>query len=128
MSDQAGTEFLADNAEKDGVVSLPSGLQYKELSPGEGDKPTAQSKVTVHYRGTLIDGSEFDSSYKRNQPATFGVNQVIAGWTEGLQLMSVGAKWELYIPSELAYGEQGAGGVIAPNQALIFEVELISIA
>ena len=119
--------FLAENAKKDGVQTLPSGLQYKELKAGEGKTPGAGDKVTVQYRGTLIDGTEFDSSYKRNKPATFQVNRVIKGWTEGLQLMKEGAKWELFIPPSLAYGERGAGGKIPANSALVFEVELISV-
>lgn len=122
-----GVAFLAANKTKPGVVTLPDGLQYKILKEGSGDKPTATDSVTVNYRGTLLDGAEFDSSYKRGQPATFPVNRVIKGWTEALQLMPVGSKWELYIPSDLAYGAQGAGGDIAPNATLIFEVELLSI-
>ncbi|MBU0676188.1 MAG: FKBP-type peptidyl-prolyl cis-trans isomerase [Proteobacteria bacterium] len=123
---QLSEKFMADNATKEGVITLPSGLQYKIITAGEGEKPTASSKVTVHYRGTLPDGTEFDSSYKRNQPATFQVNQVVAGWTEALQLMPMGSKWMLFLPSSLAYGERGAPPRIGPNQALIFEVELIS--
>ncbi len=123
-----GEEFLAENKKKDGVVTLASGLQYKILKPGTGKSPKATDTVTVNYRGTLIDGTEFDSSYKRGQPATFPVKGVIAGWTEALQLMKEGAKWQLFIPSNLAYGERGAGGVIGPNATLIFEVELLSIA
>lgn len=120
-------EFLAANKAKDGVVTLPSGLQYKVLEEGTGPKPSASDMVTVNYRGTLLNGTEFDSSYKRGQPATFNVGQIIKGWTEALQLMPVGSKWELYIPPDLAYGARGAGQNIGPNSALIFEVELISI-
>ncbi len=122
-----GAEFLAKNSKNEGVTVLPSGLQYRIMNEGAGDKPKATDTVTVNYRGTLIDGTEFDSSYKRNQPATFPVNGVIAGWTEALQLMNTGAKWQLFIPSELAYGERGAGQQIGPNSTLIFDVELISI-
>ena len=122
-----GEEFLKANASKDGVVTLPSGLQYKVLEEGNGKKPGAASKVKCHYAGTLVDGTEFDSSYKRNQPAVFGVNQVIAGWTEALQLMPEGSKWELYIPYNLAYGEHGAPGAIPPYSALIFTVELLEV-
>ena len=124
---QEGEAFLAANKAKEGVVTLPSGLQYKIVKQGTGPKPALTDTVECHYRGTLIDGTEFDSSYKRNQPATFPVNGVIRGWTEALQLMPVGSKWELYVPSTLAYGERGAGQTIAPNATLIFEVELISI-
>jgi FKBP-type peptidyl-prolyl cis-trans isomerase FklB len=109
------------------VVVLPSGLQYKVLRPGFGPKPTANDTVVCNYRGTLIDNTEFDSSYKRGQPATFQVGQVIRGWTEALQLMPVGSKWQLFIPSDLAYGPQGAGADIGPNATLVFEVELLSI-
>lgn len=119
--------FLSANAQKEGVVQLPSGLQYKIVSEGSGAKPGVDDQVTVHYRGTLIDGKEFDSSYSRNSPATFGVSQVISGWTEALQLMPEGSKWELYIPSELGYGDTGAGGLIGPNAALVFEVELLKV-
>ena len=122
-----GEIFLETNKKKEGVQTLPSGLQYKVLKAGAGKKPTATDTVTVHYRGTLIDGKEFDSSYRRGKPATFPVNGVIPGWTEALQLMEEGAKWELFIPSNLAYGERSAGGDIGPNATLIFEVELISI-
>lgn len=122
-----GEAFLAANKSKEGVVTLPSGLQYKILTAGTGPKPTAGDTVECNYRGTLIDGTEFDSSYKRGQPATFPVSGVIKGWTEALQLMPVGSKWQLFIPSNLAYGERGAGADIGPNAALIFEVELISI-
>lgn len=129
MSDAkaAGEKFLAENAKKPGVTVLPSGLQYKILKDGTGASPTRKSSVTTHYRGTLINGQEFDSSIARNEPATFGVTQVIAGWTEALQLMKVGSKWELYLPSQLAYGPRGAGGDIGPNEALIFQVELLAI-
>jgi FKBP-type peptidyl-prolyl cis-trans isomerase FklB len=124
---KAGEEFLAKNAKEDGVVVLPSGLQYKVITEGTGKKPELTSMVSVHYTGTLIDGKEFDSSHKRGQPATFPVNGVISGWTEALQLMPVGSKWKLCIPSDLAYGEQAAGPDIGPNSTLVFEVELISI-
>ena len=124
---KTGDEFLAKNAKEAGVTVLPSGLQYKVITMGTGPKPELTSIVSVNYKGTLIDGKEFDSSYKRGQPATFPVNGVIAGWTEALQLMPVGSKWMLYIPSNLAYGEQAAGPDIGPNSTLIFEVELLSI-
>ena len=124
---KAGEAFLAENKNKEGVKILPSGLQYEVLNEGTGKSPSASDKVTTHYHGTLIDGTVFDSSYERGQPATFPVNGVIAGWTEALQLMKEGAKWRLYIPSALAYGSQGAGDVIGPNAALIFDVELISV-
>lgn len=119
--------FLAENAQQAGVETLSSGLQYKVMASGKGASPAASDTVTVHYRGTLLDGSEFDSSYSRNQPATFAVNRVIAGWTEALQLMQVGDKWQLFIPPELAYGERGFGNKIPANSALIFEVELLSV-
>jgi FKBP-type peptidyl-prolyl cis-trans isomerase FklB len=122
-----GDAFLAANSKKPGVVTLPSGLQYKVIKNGTGPKPKATDTVITNYRGTLLNGNEFDSSYKRNQPATFPVNAVIKGWTEALQLMPVGSKWELYVPPTLAYGERGAGGVIGPNETLVFEVELLSI-
>jgi len=122
-----GEAFLVENAKKEGVVTLESGLQYQVITPGTGNAPKATDKVTTHYRGTLIDGTEFDSSYKRGQPATFPVKGVIAGWTEALQLMKVGAKWQLFIPANLAYGKRGAGGKIGPNATLIFDIELISI-
>jgi FKBP-type peptidyl-prolyl cis-trans isomerase FklB len=122
-----GDTFLAANKGKQGVVTLSSGLQYKILTAGTGPKPAATDTVVCNYRGTLIDGKEFDSSYKRGQPATFGVSQVIKGWTEALQLMPVGSKWQLFIPSTLAYGERGAGADIGPDSTLIFEVELLSI-
>ena len=124
---QGGIDFLAANAKKDGVTTLASGLQYEVLVEGNGAKPSATSKVTTHYHGTTIDGKVFDSSVDRGQPAQFGVNQVIAGWTEALQLMATGSKWRLFIPSDLAYGERGAGADIPPHAALVFEVELISI-
>jgi FKBP-type peptidyl-prolyl cis-trans isomerase len=123
----ASMEYLAINGKKEGVVTLSSGLQYKPITSGEGKSPTATDKVTVNYSGKLINGVEFDSSYKRNKPATFQVNQVIPGWTEALQLMHEGDKWELYIPPELGYGDQAASNKIPPNSALIFEVELISV-
>jgi FKBP-type peptidyl-prolyl cis-trans isomerase FklB len=122
-----GQEFLAANKSKDGVVTLPSGLQYKILQAGTGPKPTTADSVVCNYRGTLINGTEFDSSYKRGQPATFPVSGVIKGWTEALQLMPVGSKWQLFVPADLAYGTRGAGANIGPNSTLIFEVELISI-
>lgn len=122
-----GEAFLAANKSKTDVVTLPSGLQYKILTAGTGPKPAATDSVVCNYKGTLIKGTEFDSSYKRGQPATFGVGQVIKGWTEALQLMPVGSKWQLYIPSSLAYGEKGAGADIGPNSTLIFDVELLSI-
>jgi len=122
-----GEVFLAANKSKDGVVALPSGLQYKVLKEGTGPKPTATDSVVCNYRGTLINNTEFDSSYKRGQPATFPVTGVIKGWTEALQLMPVGSKWELFVPSDLAYGERAAGPDITPNSTLIFEVELLSI-
>jgi FKBP-type peptidyl-prolyl cis-trans isomerase len=122
-----GDAFLAGNKKKDGIVTLPSGLQYKIMTEGKGPKPAATDTVVCNYRGTLINGTEFDSSYKRGEPATFPVGGVIKGWTEALQLMPVGSKWQLFIPSDLAYGERGAGADIGPNATLIFEVELISI-
>ena len=122
-----GDAFLAANKTKDGVVTLPSGLQYKILTAGTGPKPTATDSVVCNYKGTLLNGTEFDSSYKRGQPATFPVNGVIKGWTEALQLMPVGSKWQLFVPSDLAYGARGPGGGIGPNSTLVFEVELISI-
>jgi FKBP-type peptidyl-prolyl cis-trans isomerase FklB len=124
---QTGDAFLASNKAQEGVITLPSGLQYKILKEGAGPKPAATDSVVCNYRGTLLDGTEFDSSYKRGQPATFQVNGVIKGWTEALQLMPVGSKWQLVIPSDLAYGERGAGQQIGPNSTLIFEVELLSI-
>ena len=122
-----GEKFLAENAKKEGVKTLPSGMQYKEITSGTGKSPTAADTVTTNYKGTLIDGTEFDSSYKRGQPATFPVSGVIPGWTEALQLMKEGAKWQLFIPPALAYGERGAGREIGPNATLVFEVELISV-
>ena len=120
----AGEAFLAENGKKDGVVTLPSGLQYQVLKEGNGKKPSATDQVVCHYEGTLIDGTVFDSSYQRNQPATFGLNQVIPGWTEGVQLMQEGAKYRFFIPYNLAYGERGAGAQIPPFAALVFDVEL----
>lgn len=122
-----GEAFLADNAKRAEVTVTPSGLQYEVIETGSGAKPTASSTVRTHYRGTLIDGSEFDSSYSRNEPTEFPVNGVIPGWTEALQLMTVGSKWRLYVPYQLAYGERGAGGAIGPYQALIFDIELLDI-
>ncbi len=125
---EKGTQFLADNAKKDGVKTTESGLQYLVIQEGDGATyPKATDKVTVHYHGTLIDGTVFDSSVDRGKPATFGLNQVISGWTEGLQLMSVGSKYRLFLPSNLAYGDRGAGGAIGPGSTLIFDVELLSI-
>ncbi|UOQ51505.1 FKBP-type peptidyl-prolyl cis-trans isomerase [Hymenobacter cellulosivorans] len=124
---QAGEDFLAENKNKPGVTTLPSGLQYEVLTEGNGQKPGPRSSVTTHYHGTLINGTVFDSSYQRGQPATFGVNQVIAGWTEALQLMPEGSKWRLYIPSDMAYGKRGAGRDIGPDSALIFDVELLKV-
>jgi FKBP-type peptidyl-prolyl cis-trans isomerase FklB len=126
-NEQAGKAFLAENRQKEGVKTTMSGLQYKVISKGTGKKPGPNDKVTVHYRGRLLDGTEFDSSYKRDKPATFPVGGVIPGWTEGLQLMKEGAKWQLFIPAKLAYGEKGAGPMIGPNATLIFDVELISV-
>jgi FKBP-type peptidyl-prolyl cis-trans isomerase len=122
-----GDAFLAENKGKEGVVTLPSGLQYKILKAGDGEKPKPTDTVVCNYRGTLLNGKEFDSSYKRGQPATFPVSGVIKGWTEALQLMPVGSKWQLFIPPDMAYGDRGAGNDIAPGATLIFEVELISI-
>jgi FKBP-type peptidyl-prolyl cis-trans isomerase FklB len=125
---KAGEAFLAENKTKDGVVTLPSGLQYKILTEGTGPKPTATDTVVCNYKGTLLDNTEFDSSFKRGQPATFPISGVIKGWTEALQLMPVGSKWQLFIPSDLAYGARGGpGGSIGPNATLVFEVELMSI-
>ena len=123
----AGEAFLAENGKKEGVVTLPSGLQYQVLKEGNGKKPSATDQVVCHYEGTLIDGTIFDSSYKRNEPATFGLNQVIPGWTEGVQLMQEGAKYRFFIPYNLAYGERGAGAQIPPFAALVFDVELIEV-
>jgi FKBP-type peptidyl-prolyl cis-trans isomerase FklB len=127
INKKAGDDFLAQNKAKEGVVALPDGLQYKILKEGTGPKPSATDSVVCNYRGTLLDGTEFDSSYKRGQPATFPVSGVIKGWTEAVQLMPVGSKWQLFIPAELAYGARGAGQEIGPNATLIFEVELLSI-
>jgi FKBP-type peptidyl-prolyl cis-trans isomerase FklB len=124
---KAGDEFLANNKSADGVVALPSGLQYKIVQEGTGPKPAPTDSVVCNYRGTLLDGTEFDSSIKRGKPATFPVTGVIKGWTEALQLMPVGSKWQLFIPPDLAYGDRGAGPTIGPNSTLIFEVELLSI-
>jgi FKBP-type peptidyl-prolyl cis-trans isomerase FkpA len=124
---EAGEKFLAENGKREGVKTTESGLQYEILTEGSGATPKATDKVTVHYKGTLIDGTEFDSSYSRGQPVTFPLGNVIPGWTEGLQLVKTGGKAKLYIPSNLAYGERGAGAKIGPNEALIFEVELIAI-
>jgi len=124
---EEGKKFLAENQKKGGIKTLPSGLQYKVLNEGSGKMPKAEDTVTVNYKGTLIDGTEFDSSYKRGQPATFQVKGVIKGWTEALQLMKQGAKWQLFIPPDLAYGERGAGRDIGPNATLIFEVELLAV-
>jgi FKBP-type peptidyl-prolyl cis-trans isomerase FklB len=124
---QEGKKFLEENSKKTGVVTLPSGLQYKVVTEGKGEIPKDTDKVEVHYRGKLINGKEFDSSYGRGTPAEFGVTQVIKGWTEALKLMKTGSKWEVYIPGNLAYGENGAGKDIGPNETLIFDVELLSI-
>lgn len=123
----AGEKFLAENGKRAEVITLPSGLQYEVLTEGTGIQPTAQDQVEVHYTGKLIDGTVFDSSVDRGVPATFGVTQVIPGWVEALQLMKAGSKWRLFIPSQLAYGPNGAGGVIGPNATLIFDVELIKV-
>ncbi len=124
---KAGEEFLAENAKRAEVVTTPTGLQYEVLTEGNGVQPTTDDMVTVHYTGKLIDGTVFDSSVERGEPATFGVTQVIPGWVEALQLMKKGSKWRLYIPSDLAYGQRGAGGVIGPNSTLIFDVELLDV-
>jgi|694.fasta_scaffold12869_13 FKBP-type peptidyl-prolyl cis-trans isomerase FklB len=124
---EKGEAFLIENAKKEGVKTLPSGLQYRVLKEGDGKHPTKADQVVVHYKGTLIDGREFDSSHKRGEPAKFGVTQVIAGWTEALQLMKEGSKWMIYVPWQLAYGEKGSGKLIGPRETLIFEVELIAI-
>jgi len=124
---ERGQKFLKDNASKEGVKTTASGLQYKITKEGTGKAPKASDTVVVHYKGTLIDGTEFDSSFKRGEPATFPLNRVIPGWTEGLQLVKEGGKATLYIPSELAYGKRGAGGTIGPDETLIFEVELVKI-
>jgi len=123
-----GADFLAANAKKEGVTVLPSGLQYEVITMGDGAKPTATQNVTCHYEGTLIDGTVFDSSYKRNQPATFPLNRVISGWTEGLQLMPVGSKFRFSIPPNLAYGDRQAGALIQPYSTLVFDVELLGIS
>jgi len=127
INKKAGEEFLSINKNKPGVVTLPSGLQYQILKKGEGKTPKATDQVQCHYHGTLIDGTVFDSSVERGQPATFGVNQVIPGWVEALQLMPVGSKWRLFIPYNLAYGERGAGEMIEPYSTLIFDVEILDI-
>lgn len=127
MAKKDGIAYLEANKKKDGIKTTASGLQYKSITEGKGAKPKATDNVTVHYKGTLVDGTEFDSSYKRNEPAKFPLDGVIPGWTEGLQLMAVGSKYQLVIPSALGYGERGEGGSIPPNSTLIFEVELISI-
>jgi FKBP-type peptidyl-prolyl cis-trans isomerase FklB len=124
---EAGKEYLDKNGQRGEVTTLPSGLQYEVITEGNGPKPGPTTMVTVHYEGSLIDGKVFDSSYKRGQPATFGVHQVISGWTEALQLMPKGSKWKLFIPSELGYGARGAGGSIPPNATLIFDVELLDM-
>lgn len=124
---EKGEAFLAENAKKEGVKTLPSGLQYKVLKDGTGKQPGRADTVSVHYKGTLIDGTVFDSSYKRGEPAEFGVTQVIKGWTEALQLMKEGAKWQIFLPSSLGYGDRGAGDLIGPNETLVFEVELLKV-
>jgi FKBP-type peptidyl-prolyl cis-trans isomerase FklB len=124
---EQGKSFLAENAKREGVVTLPSGLQYEVITEGKGKRAAATDQVKCHYEGTLIDGTLFDSSVKRGQPAVFGVNQVIPGWVEALQLMPEGSKWKLYIPSELGYGAHGAGEMIPPHSTLIFEVELLEV-
>jgi len=126
-NEQEGEKFLAENKQKEGVISLASGLQYKILREGNGKKPTVDDNVVAHYKGSLLDGTVFDSSYKRGKPLTFPVNGVIPGWTEALQLMKEGSKWKLFIPAKLAYGKRGGGRVIGPNATLIFEVELIKV-
>lgn len=127
LNKKAGEEFLNINKEREGVITLPNGLQYQILKEGNGDKPSATDKVKVHYTGKLINGTVFDSSVERGEPAMFGVSQVIPGWVQALQLMSVGSHWRLFIPSDLAYGEHGAGEAIEPNSTLIFDVELLEI-
>ncbi|SHE73755.1 FKBP-type peptidyl-prolyl cis-trans isomerase FklB [Mariniphaga anaerophila] len=124
---ESGLEFLKENRSKEGVTELPSGLQYRVINEGDGELPSLTDQVKCHYHGTLIDGTVFDSSVDRGQPAVFPVNGVIQGWVEALQLMPVGSKWQLYVPSELGYGQQGAGGVIGPNATLVFDVELLEI-
>ena len=126
-ANEAGKTYLAENAKKEGVTTTESGLQYEVINSGKGAKPAPSDQVTVHYHGTLLDGTVFDSSVDRGEPASFGVTQVIKGWTEALQLMSIGDKWKLTIPSDLAYGDQGAGGMIGPGATLVFEVELLDI-
>jgi len=125
---KAGQDFLEANKQKPGVTVLPSGLQYEVITEGTGIKPGARSNVTCHYHGSLIDGTVFDSSVKRGQPATFPLNRVISGWTEGLQLMGVGSKWRFFIPPNLAYGDRQTGSDIGPNSTLIFEVELLGVS
>ena len=127
MNQEEGSKFLGENAQQEDVVSLPSGLQYKVIETGEGDKPGPADVVKVHYEGRLIDGTVFDSSFKRGEPVEFPVNGVIAGWTEALQLMQEGAEWKLYIPSTLGYGMQGAGNLIPPGATLVFKVQLITV-
>lgn len=127
VNEEAGKSYLAENAKRPETVTLPSGLQYEVIEEGKGPQPTAQDQIKVHYTGRLIDGTVFDSSVERGEPATFGVTQVIPGWVEALQLMKAGSKWRLHIPSQLAYGPQGAGGVIGPNATLIFDVELLEV-
>ena len=124
---QAGEAFLAENATKEGIQTTDSGLQYRIVEEGSGPTPTISDTVRCHYAGTLIDGTEFDSSYKRGQPAEFPVSGVIAGWTEALQMMPAGSKWEVFLPSEIAYGSRGAGGAIGPNETLVFTIELLDI-
>lgn len=124
---ETGLHFLNENREKDGVVETASGLQYKVIEEGDGEKPSPSDQVKCHYHGTLIDGTVFDSSVQRGEPAVFPVNGVIRGWVEALQMMSIGSKWRLFVPSDLAYGERGAGGAIGPNTTLIFDVELLEI-
>ena len=124
---KAGLDFLTENAQKEGVVTLPSGLQYEIIHNGDGPKPNATQTVTCHYHGTTITGEVFDSSVQRGQPASFPLNRVIAGWTEGLQLMATGSKWRFFIPSQLAYGDRQVSAVIGPNSTLIFEVELLKV-
>jgi len=124
---EKGQQFLQENAKKEGVKTTASGLQYEVLTPGTGKSPKATDVVLVHYKGTLLDGTEFDSSYKRGEPIEFPLNQVIKGWTEGVQLMKEGAKYRFYIPSNLAYGSRGAGGAIGPDETLIFDVELLKV-
>jgi len=124
---EAGAKFLAENKKKPGIVTLESGIQYKVITEGKGQKPTLNDTVVAHYRGTLIDGTEFDSSYKRGEPATFPLNGVIKGWQDVLPLMAEGSKWQVFIPSDLAYGERGAGANIGPNETLIFDIELVKV-